>query len=148
MTNFLNLVSIISIGLMIGTEFAVSVFINPILLQLDEPARSEAVRLFGRKLGKVMPYWYCGNMVLLVAEAVALRNHAGVGLLGAAVAFWAAAIVLSIVVLVPINNRLVQQGSGLSLEGAHDQHKRWDAMHRVRVLALGAAMVLLLLAVN
>lgn len=148
MTNFLNLVSIISIGLMIGTEFAVSVFINPILLQLDEPGRTDAVRLFGRKLGKAMPYWYCGNMVLLVAEAIALRNQPGVGLLGAAVAFWAAAIVLSIVVLVPINNRLVQRDSGLSLEGAHDQHKRWDAMHRVRVLALGAAMVLLLLAVN
>lgn len=68
MTNFLNLVSIVSIGLMIGTEFAVSVFINPILLRLDEPARSEAVRLFGRKLGKAMPFWYCGNMVLMASS--------------------------------------------------------------------------------
>ena len=148
MTNFLNLVSIVSIGLMIGTEFAVSVFINPILLRLEEPARSEAVRLFGRKLGKAMPFWYCGNMVLLVAQAITLRHQEGVGLLSAAVAFWAAAIVLSLVVLVPINNRLVQQDSGMSLESAHHQHKRWDALHRVRVLALGAAMVLLLMAVH
>lgn len=148
MTNFLNLVSITSIGLMIGTEFAVSVFINPILLQLDEPVRTETVRLFGRKLGKAMPFWYCGNMLLLIAEAIALRHQSGVALLSAAAAFWAAAIVLSLVVLVPINNRLVRRDSGLSLESAHRQHKRWDAMHRVRVLSLGVAMVLLLLAVN
>ena len=148
MTIFLNLATITSIGLMIGSEFAVWAFINPILWKLDAPTRDEAVRLFARKLGKVMPFWYAANMALLLAEAVALRHQAGAGLLGVAAAIWAAVIILTLLFLVPINNRLARQNSPTQLASAHREHKRWDVMHRVRVLALGAAMLLLLVAVR
>lgn len=148
MISILSIVTIVSIGLMIGVEFAVWVFINPLLRQLREPARTEAVRLFARKLGKAMPFWYSANMVLLLAAAIAFRRQSGSHLLDAAAAIWAIVIVLTISFLVPINNRLAQQESPLQPAAAHREHKRWDAMHRARVIALAAAFVLLLSGLN
>jgi Domain of unknown function (DUF1772) len=145
MTFYFSIATILSVGLMIGTEFAVWAFINPILWKLEEPARAHVVRLFARKLGTAMPFWYVGNFLLLVAEFCLLRGRPGVELLGAASGIWAVVIVLTLIFLVPINNRLAGQDAGFSLDGAHRQHQRWDAMHRARVVALGASFVLLLI---
>jgi uncharacterized membrane protein len=148
MTLFLSIATILSIGLMIGTEFAVWAFINPILEKLDEQARAQAVRLFAAKLGKVMPFWYSGNFLLLVIEAILLRGQPAIGMLATASAIWAAVIVLTLIFLVPINNRLARQDASLSLAQADRQHRQWDTMHRARVVALVAAFVLLLIGVQ
>jgi uncharacterized membrane protein len=139
------IVIIVSIGLMIGTEFAVSAFINPILWKLEEPARTEAVRLFGKKLGTVMPFWYSGNFLLLLAETFLQRGRPAIGPLGAASGIWAAVIVLTLIFLVPINNRLVRADAGIALDQAHREQQRWDARHRARVVALIVAFVLILI---
>ena len=148
MTSFLNIVAITSIGLMIGTEFAVWAFINPILWQLEKHARAQAVQLFAKKLGAVMPFWYVVNLLLLVAEAIVVRHQRGALLVSSGIGIWVAVIVLTLMFLVPINNRLARPESSLSLDEAHREHKRWDAMHRVRVVALSSAMVLLLVAIR
>lgn len=148
MTFFLTSAAIVSIGLMVGCEFAVWVFINPILWQLEEPTRAHAVRLFAKKLGTAMPFWYTANLVVLLAEAVLLRHQLTAWLAVAAAGIWVAVIVLTLIFLVPINNRLARQDSVMSLDQAHREHKWWDALHRVRVLALGVAMVLLLAAAH
>jgi uncharacterized membrane protein len=144
----LAVATIVSIGLMIGVEFAVSAFINPILWKLEQKAQSQAVQLFARKLGTVMPFWYGLNLILLIGEAIVLRDRPGVGLLGAAAGIWVAVIVFTLIFLVPINNRLADEHSSTPVERANREHKRWDRMHRARVLALGIAMVLLLFAVH
>ncbi len=145
MTLFLSIAAILSIGLMVGTEFAVWAFINPILEKLDDQARAHAVRLFAAKLGKVMPFWYSGNFLLLVIEAILLRSQPAIGMLATASAIWAAVIVLTLIFLVPINNRLARQDASLSLAQANRQHRRWDSMHRARVVALVAAFALFVL---
>jgi len=144
----LAVTTVLSIGLMIGTEFAVWAFINPILEKLDVQARETATRLFAVKLGTIMPFWYSGNFLLLVLEAILLRSHRIAGILVTASAIWATVIVLTLAFLVPINNRLARQDNGLSTDQAHRQHRRWDAMHRVRVVALAAAFVLLLVGLH
>ena len=148
MISFLTIAAVASIGLMIGVEFAVSAFINPILLQLEDRPRAQATRLFARRLGTAMPFWYVLNFVLLIAAWVLLRHAGGASLLAAAAGIWAAAVVLSVAVLVPINNRLVQPEAHESPAQAHREHRRWDSLHRVRVIALAAAMVLSLIAVH
>lgn len=129
---------------MIGVELAVWVFIDPISWKLEEPARTRVVGYFAGRLGKAMPFWYALNFLLLLAEVFLLRGGAGARLVGAAAAIWAAVIVLTLLFLVPINNRLAR-GSISNSDVAHHEHRRWDAMHRARVVALAAAMVLLLL---
>jgi uncharacterized membrane protein len=145
---FLSIGTILSIGLMVGTEFAVWAFINPVLEKLDEEARASAVRLFAEKLGRAMPFWYSGNFLLLVIEAILFRGHPAIGLLTTASGIWAAVIILTLIFLVPINNRLARPDATSTLAQADRQHRRWDSMHRARVVALVAAFVLFLLGVQ
>jgi uncharacterized membrane protein len=144
---FLDIVTTICIGLLIGTEFAVSVFINPILFRLDHRAQADAIRLFAKRLGGVMPFWYGGSLVLLIVVAIARRFGPGDVLLTAACAIWIAVMIHSVLVLVPINNRIIQMDAdGFSPE-AKREHQKWDSLHRLRVAALASSMVCFLIAV-
>ena len=80
----LDIVAILCIGLLVGTEFAVSVFVNPVIWQLDERAQATAIRLFAVRLGKAMPFWYALSLIFLIIEAVVHRQQAGLSLLIAA----------------------------------------------------------------
>jgi hypothetical protein len=147
MTLYLDILTIVSIGLQTGTEFAVSVFINPVLYQLDDRALAFAVKLFANKLGAAMPFWYCGNFILLMTEAIFHRSQPGVSLLIASCAVWATVILLTLIFLVPINNRIVALKDPIFSEAIRQDHKRWDARHRIRIGAIVLAMILLLMAV-
>jgi uncharacterized membrane protein len=144
MPSILNIATTISIGLLIGTELAVSVFINPALWQLEGPAQAQAIRLFARRLGRAMPFWYALNLLLLIFEAIVRRGGPAVLLIAIASALWAAVILFTILFLVPINNRMSRLNSDSLSEEARREHSRWDRLHRLRVAALGAAMVLFL----
>jgi uncharacterized membrane protein len=107
MTTF-HVLTILSLGLLIGVEFAVSIFINPVLARLDERTRSQTVQMFATRLGRTMPFWYCINLALLITEAILHRNQSGLALMITSASIWAVAILLSILFLVPINNRMMQ----------------------------------------
>lgn len=59
-----------------------------------------------------------------------------------AVALWVAAIVLSISTLVPINNRIASLSTAAPAPGWERDHRKWDALHRVRILLLVLAVLL------
>ena len=147
MRPLLDIVTTVCIGLLIGTELAVAVFINPILRKLGAREELRAIRLFAAKLGAAMPFWYGISLILLIAEAISRHGETGYVLLIAAGAIWAAVIVLTLVFLVPINNRLARVDPDAAAEPALKEHGRWDAMHRWRVATLTAAMVFFLFAV-
>jgi uncharacterized membrane protein len=146
MLRLLDIVTTGSIGLLIGTELAVSVFINPILWRLDNAAQMSAIRMFAKRLGGAMPFWYSASLLLLIAETTLRRHEANMGLLMTASAIWAAVIVVTLLFLVPINNRLAQIGAKSVAAVAQQQHKQWDMMHRYRVAALSASMLCFLIA--
>ena len=148
MTFFLGIATTLCIGLMIGTEFAVSAFINPVLEKLDDGTRLAVIRLFAAKLGFAMPFWYGLGLLLLLAEIVVFRHQPQLPLLGTAAGIWVATIVLTLVFLVPINNRMARLSPDSAPREALREHKKWDSMHRLRVGALTAAMVLFLVAVH
>ena len=75
MINFLLSLTTVCIGLLVGVEFAVSAFVNPVLWTLEPSAQSAAIRLFARKLGRAMPPWYIASFVLLVIAAIAQRHQ-------------------------------------------------------------------------
>ena len=142
--NILNVATILCIGLLIGAEFSMSAFVNPVLNKLDVAAKAEATRLFARLLGTVMPFWYVASLLLLLSETIIHMHNSAVVWLGVAVAFWGAAIALSIVSLVPINNRLAQMAADGWTESTQRDHRKWDALHRARVFALAVAMIFFL----
>jgi hypothetical protein len=142
--NLLNVATILCIGLLIGAEFAVSAFVNPVINKLDLAAKAEATRLFARLLGAVMPVWYIASLLLLLSETIIHLHNSLIVWLGVAVAFWSAAIALSLVSLVPIANRLARMDADGWTESAQREHRKWDALHRVRVFALAVAMIFFL----
>jgi uncharacterized membrane protein len=142
---WLHIVTTLCIGFMIGTELAVSAFINPILWKLDRPAQT--TRLFAARLGAAMPFWYAVSLLLLIAETILHRHQAAFPLLLAASGLWAAVILATILFLVPINNRLARPAPNTSPEQTLRSHHQWDTLHRLRIAALIAAMLLFLIAV-
>lgn len=144
---FLDIVTTVCIGLLIGTEFAVSVFINPIQNLLETSARIKAISLFAKRLGTAMPFWYAASFLLLIAEALFRRHTGGESLLITAAALWLAVIVFSLTFLVPIANRMTRLDINSSAESSLLEYKRWDTLHRGRVGLLTASMVCFLMAV-
>jgi|SRR5579884_782974 len=142
--NFLNIATILCIGLLIGAEFTVSAFINPVVWKLDLATQAKAFRLFGRRLGRAMPVWYIAGLLLLVLETIAHRHAPHVGQLVVAIVFWGAAIALSLLSLVPINNRMVRMDSETLTENAQRELRKADSLHRVRVSLLAIAMIFFL----
>ena len=140
-----GIVTTMSIGLMIGTELSVSAFVNPILEQLDGSAHGCAARLFARRLGTAMPFWYTLNLLLLIGETIAVRRHPGMAFLAAAGVIWAVVIVLTLILLVPINNRIANMDSVPFTDSLRREHRRWDTLHRWRVTALSVAMICMLI---
>jgi uncharacterized membrane protein len=144
----LEIAAILCIGLLLGTEFAVSVFINPVVWQLDQRAQASAIRLFAARLGRAMPVWYALSLVFLIAETVVHRNQPGLALLIAACAIWAAVILLTLIFLVPINNRMMHLPTTNLPEQERQEHKKWDSRHRLRIAALSAAFLCFLLTIQ
>ena len=142
--NLLKIATILCVGLLIGAEFAVSAFINPVVWKLDLAAQARAFQLFGRRFGRAMPVWYVASLLLLVSETITHRHESHVGLLDVAIAFWGAAIALSLLSLVPINNRIVRMDADGFTESAQRELRKWDFLHRVRVSLLTAAMIFFL----
>ena len=144
---FLHIAAIVCIGLLIGVEFAVSAFVNPVLLKLDRAARADAIQRFASLLGRVMPFWYVLSFVFLIVEALLYRGGSGFVWLAIAAVVWVAVIVFTLLVLVPINNRMATVNAETFTEAAAAEHQRWDRGHRLRVAAITAAFVSMLVAV-
>ena len=144
---YLDVVTTMSVGLLIGAELTVSVFINPILERLDSGLRMRTISLFAKRLGTAMPFWYVLSFVLLLAEAILRRHGVGEHLLIAASTLWLAVIVLTLIFLVPINNRMMRLDESSSAQASLHEHNTWETLHRGRVAVLAASMVCFLLAV-
>jgi uncharacterized membrane protein len=142
-----DIVTIVSIGLLIGTELAVSVFINPVLARLDDRTRAQAIQMFAIRLGKAMPVWYVANFVLVLTLTWLQRHQPSQSLLITSSVIWAVVILLTILFLVPINNRMMRLDPNSFTETQQREHCRWTTGHHLRVLALCAAMLCLLVAI-
>jgi hypothetical protein len=133
-------------GMMVGNEFAVAAFVHPQLHKLGDKDHAQTAALLAGALGKAMPYWYGLALMLLLGGAYEHRPvSSGPGLLiTAAGALWAATIVSTVTMLVPINNRIARINPEHPYEGWLRDRGRWDQLHRIRVALLIVALVLLL----
>jgi uncharacterized membrane protein len=143
--HLLNIIGITSAGLMVGTELSVSAFVNPALGRLESGPQAQARSVLARSLGLAMPVWYGLCLTLVMLESFLHLHQATLNPLLIAAALWAGAVVLSISALVPINNRIASLNTAAPAPGWERDHRKWAALHRVRILLL---MLALLIAVN
>ncbi|WP_418960570.1 anthrone oxygenase family protein [Streptomyces tritici] len=146
MLNALQVFTTVSVGLMVGVELSVAVVINRILDALPEDSGQLGRAHGGRMLGAAMPVWYVASLVLVAAWAVAGWHDQGTGLVVTAAGLLIVSVIMSVLLLVPINNR----GKTWTPENRpadwKEQMKRWDRYHYVRVAVIVGAFTLLVVA--
>lgn len=134
------------VGVMVGVEFAVAVFVGPIFRRLPIGSWIEASADGGRVLGRVMPFWYIGSLLLVAGLAAAAWGGPGGGAAVAAAALLVVSVVMSVTLLVPINNRAKTWTADNHPADWREQHQRWDRLHYTRVAIIVAGFVLVLVA--
>jgi uncharacterized membrane protein len=141
--HFLDTITITISGLMVGTELAVSAFFNPAVWRLEAGPQAQGLSLLARSLGRAMPVWYSLCLALLALESFLHRHQPALAPLLTASIIWMAVIVFTVSMLVPINNRIASLNAAALTPGWEQDHKRWDALHRVRIVLLAVAFLAL-----
>lgn len=143
MLSTLQVVTTVVVGVMVGVEFSVAFVMNRIFDALPEDSGQLARAHGGRMLGAVMPVWYIGSVVLAAVWALADWNGRGTGLVVTGAALLIVSVIMSVLLLVPINNR----GRTWTPENRPADWKRqmdrWDLYHYVRVAVIVAAFACL-----
>ena len=143
MLGTLEVATVVVVGLMVGVEFSVAFVLNRVVDALPEDSAQQAHAHGGRMLGAVMPVWYVGSLVLVAVWAVAGRNDSdpGTGLL--VTALLVLSVIMSLLLLVPINNRNKTWTPGNRPADWRQQLDRWARYHYGRLALIAAAFVLL-----
>ena len=143
MMEVLNVVAIIVAGLMVGCELAIAAFIHPTLDKLPDDAHLPAASAIARVLGTVMPFWYNLTLLLTLAEVVIRWHQSGRLPIWIAVSavLWMLASLYSVTALVPINNRIKSTTPPADWKM---YRRRWDLLHRWRVVLLTIAFAFLI----
>jgi uncharacterized membrane protein len=139
----LDVFTTVVVGLMVGVEFSVAFVVNPILNGLPDDSAQLGRAHGGRMLGALMPFWYIGSLALSAVWAIAGWHHHGAGLVVIAAALLIVSVIMSVLLLVPINNRSKTWTIENRPEDWKEQTNRWDRLHYVRVAILIAAFALL-----
>ncbi|MFI1655137.1 anthrone oxygenase family protein [Streptomyces sp. NPDC020472] len=148
MLNALEVFTTVVVGVMVGVEFSVAFVVNRILDALPEDSGQLGRAHGGRMLGAVMPVWYIGSLVLSAVWAIAGWDRPGAGLVVTAGALLILSVIMSILLLVPINNRSKTWTAENRPEDWKEQLNRWDRFHYVRVAVIIAAFTLLVAALT
>jgi Domain of unknown function (DUF1772) len=140
-----DVVTILCTALLTGNEIAVWLFFNPAVRQLEERAQAKALSILARTLGATMPIWYIASLALMIGEAYFHRREPALTWLLVAVGIWIAIIVFTVTSLVPINNRIAVLNLDDLPAGWRQEHRKWDMLHRWRILFLVVAVISLTL---
>jgi uncharacterized membrane protein len=138
----LAVVTVVAVGLLVGVELAVAVFVNPLFDRLPGDAGLAARSDGARVLGRVMPFWYSGAIVLGIVWLVLAWGGPGVVPVAVAAGLLVVAILASVLLLVPINDRVRTWSVGDAPADWREQVGRWDRLHYGRVALLVAAFAL------
>ena len=141
---WLSIVAVVVVGLMVGVELSVAFVINPIVDRLPGNAGLLARADGGRRLGRLMPFWDFGSTLLTAGSA--LSDSAAAAPAWSAVALLVVSIVMSVALLVPINNRSKNWTPETAPDDWREQIGRWDRLHVVRLAVIVAAFVLVAVA--
>ncbi|MER5352172.1 DUF1772 domain-containing protein [Kitasatospora sp. NPDC002551] len=146
MLNALQVFTTVSVGVMVGVEFSVAFVVNRILDALPGDSGQLGRAHGGRMLGAVMPVWYITSLVLVAAWAVAGWHHHGAGLVVTAGGLLIVSVLMSVLLLVPINDQGKTWTPENRPEDWKEQMNRWDRYHYARVAVIIAAFALLVAA--
>lgn len=141
MTTSIAVIALVVTGLLVGVELCVAAFLNPVLDRLPGEAGLLGRADGGRALGRLMPWWYAASLALCIVFAVVAHDSVSAWFGASAAALLVVSVVMSVALLVPINNRAQTWTRGHAPPDWRDQVQRWDRLHygRVAVITTGFA---------
>ncbi|PWJ24252.1 putative membrane protein [Branchiibius hedensis] len=143
MSTAICVLALVVAGTMVGVELCVGFIVNAIFERLPDNAGLLGRADGARVLGAVMPFWYVASLGLSVAVAVTQWNEPRAGWAIVAAVLFAASVLLSVLVLVPINNRSKSWTPQSAPEDWREQLHRWDGWHYLRMVMIVAGLVAL-----
>ncbi|MEU6641617.1 anthrone oxygenase family protein [Saccharomonospora sp. NPDC046836] len=145
----LTVLAIVGCGLMAGLFFAFSTSVMPGLSRLPKPAAALAMQEANRRIQNplfLLVFLGTALVCVLVAVAAPVAGHDGAGwLVAGALVYVVGGFVVTMVVNVPMNNR-IDRADPDSSEGAviwTEYLSRWTAWNHLRALAATLATALL-----
>jgi uncharacterized membrane protein len=138
----LAVATIVIVGTLVGVEFAVAVFFNPMVVRLPVDSSIAARSDGARVLGKVMPFWYIGSLVLIAAWTVLAWGQPAAGPALISAILFAVSVVMSVLFLVPINSRSAKWDTEGAPDDWREQSTRWNRLHYIRVAVIVAGFAL------
>lgn len=136
MTTTISVLALVLTGLLVGVELSVAAIMGPILDRLPGDAGLLGRADGGRLLGRLMPWWYVTSLILCVAVAVSAPGAAATWTAAAGAVLLVVSVVMSVVLLVPINNRGKTWTPETAPTDWREQIQRWDGLHRLRVVVI------------
>ncbi|MCF2531409.1 DUF1772 domain-containing protein [Yinghuangia soli] len=143
MLSAFEVLTIVVVGLMVGVECSVVFVMKPILDALPGDAGQLGHAHGGRMLGAAMPVWYIGSLALSAVWAVARWDEQGTGLVVTAAALLVLSVAMSLLLLVPINNRNKTWTPENRPADWKQQLNRWERWHYARIAVITGAFALL-----
>jgi uncharacterized membrane protein len=142
-----QLLAVLGIGLMCGSELNVAAFAHPTLNHQPRDVHTLVRSAFARLFGGVMPFWMsgCALLNILVLLPFVHLNRLAWNLAAAALTIQGLAILFSLAFPVPINNQIAKWTSSSLPSDWEAQEHRWDLYHWVRTCGLIGAFALLVL---
>jgi uncharacterized membrane protein len=141
----LQLIAVLALGLMCGSEFNVAAFAHPTLNRQPLEVHVRMRASWAALLGRVMPFWMAGSTLLNLLLLLPFKHLSESAWRLAAIAFTIQvfAVVFSLVGLVPINNRIAKWTPESLPEDWRAQEHRWDQYHWLRTCGLIVALAVL-----
>jgi len=146
----LQIIAILVLGLMCGSELNVAAFAHPTFNRQPLEAHIRMRSSFAALFGRVMPFWMAGSTLLNLLLLLPFEhlNKTAWRLASIAFAIQVFAVLFSLVGPVPINNRIVKWTPQSLPDDWQVQERRWDLFHWVRTCGLVVAFAVLILSVG
>jgi uncharacterized membrane protein len=145
----LQLVAVLLLGLMCGSELNVAAFAHPTFNRLPLEVHIVMRKSFAVLFGRVMPFWMAGSTLLNLLLLLPFEHLNDSAWRFAAVAFaiQVCAVLFSLAGPVLINNRIAKWTPESLPENWRAEEHRWDLYHWLRTGGLIVAFALLVLSV-
>ena len=103
----MTVLALLLLGTLTGNELAISAFVHPALSRLRDEYYTASTQGIARVYGRYAPFWYAATLLVLLVLTWRTRLNEAEGLLfGASAVLMVIALALTLIGLVPINNRI------------------------------------------
>jgi Domain of unknown function (DUF1772) len=146
----LQLLAVVVLGLMCGSELCVAAFAHPTLNPQPLDTHIRVRSTLAALLGRVMPFWFAASTVLNLLLLLPFAHLPRLAWRFAAIALATQifCVVFSLVAPVPINNRIAKWAVQSLPQDWKKQERLWDTYHWFRTCLLIGAFVVLAISLS